>query len=46
MASQFGINKLMAVVHPENYCVRYWMNKLNGYRLYKDEWFEFGIDFM
>ena len=38
MAKQFGINKLMAVVHPENHCVRYWMNKLKGYRLYQNEW--------
>lgn len=38
MAHHLGIDKLMAVVHPENYCVRYWMNKLKGYRMFKDEW--------
>ena len=37
MSHQFGIEQLMAVVHPNNYCVLYWMNKLSAYRVVKDE---------
>ena len=30
MAHHYGINRLMALVHPENYCVLHWMKKLEA----------------
>jgi len=39
MALQLGVKRLMAVVHPNNHCVFYWMNKLKGYKFFKDEWY-------
>lgn len=30
----------MAVVHPNNYCVLYWMEKLGAFHLFKDEWLQ------
>ena len=38
MAHHYGINRLMALVHPENYCVLHWMKKLEAFRQSKNEW--------